>query len=75
MEWTYRSTPSGWECPRCHRVYGPGVIECAHCRLEAEGRECSASAAGSVTVPGGRLSNAAPPSTHPWAGGGVENDL
>lgn len=21
----------GWECPRCHRIYGPLTQECSHC--------------------------------------------
>jgi len=26
------TTTEGWECPRCHRVYGPQVTECKACR-------------------------------------------
>ena len=22
---------SGWECPRCHRVWNPTVLACHHC--------------------------------------------
>ena len=22
----------GWECPKCHRVYGPAVRECLECQ-------------------------------------------
>lgn len=31
--------PSGWECPRCHRVYAPWVACCGTCGPEdASGR-------------------------------------
>jgi hypothetical protein len=23
--------PSGWECPRCRRVWAPSVLACHHC--------------------------------------------
>ena len=26
------SSVSGWECPKCKRVYAPHVKECLHCR-------------------------------------------
>lgn len=31
--WTM-TTNAGWECPRCHRIYGPQVTECEHCNEE-----------------------------------------
>lgn len=24
-------TVTGWECPRCHRIYSPSVVECEKC--------------------------------------------
>lgn len=31
--------PSGWECPRCHRVYAPWVACCGTCGpQDADGR-------------------------------------
>ena len=24
-------TTTGWECPRCHRVWNPAVLACQHC--------------------------------------------
>lgn len=31
--WVWKvSTPVGWECPKCHRVWGPQVTECKACR-------------------------------------------
>jgi len=29
--------PSGWECPRCHRVYAPWVACCGTCGPEDAG--------------------------------------
>ena len=26
-----RTTQTGWECPRCHRVWNPSVLCCHHC--------------------------------------------
>lgn len=28
------STPQGWICPRCGRVYSPNVLECWFCNKE-----------------------------------------
>lgn len=24
----------GWECPKCHRVFGPQITECFYCNKE-----------------------------------------
>lgn len=26
----------GWECPRCHRIYAPNMLECAPCNRAVE---------------------------------------
>lgn len=30
-----QSTPRGWECPKCGRVYAPGYPSCDKCGKEA----------------------------------------
>jgi len=30
VEWT-NTTPQGWECPKCHHIFGPHVDECKYC--------------------------------------------
>jgi|HubBroStandDraft_4_1064222.scaffolds.fasta_scaffold629453_2 hypothetical protein len=31
-----QTTSSGWECPRCRRVWSPSVLACHHCPAPAE---------------------------------------
>jgi len=30
---------SGWQCPKCGRVWGPQVEGCSHCNAQEETRE------------------------------------
>jgi uncharacterized OB-fold protein len=27
----YDSTPQGWRCPNCRRIFAPSMTECAYC--------------------------------------------
>ena len=31
VPWCPADVPSGWECPRCRRVWNPAVLACHHC--------------------------------------------
>lgn len=33
--WVWKVS-TGWECPKCHRVWGPQVTECEHCNKREE---------------------------------------
>ena len=32
-----RPAQTGWECPRCHRVWNPSVLACHHCARKLSG--------------------------------------
>lgn len=36
----------GWECPRCHRVWAPHVVECVYCQPQTEELKKSANGEG-----------------------------
>ena len=39
------STSTGWQCPKCHRIYSPSTAECSQCNFDVRTAEIEAEAA------------------------------
>ena len=46
-----QTTSSGWECPRCRRVWSPSVLACHHCPGPAATASSGSFTAMSLIVP------------------------